>query len=302
MPVAYDHGRYWSVVFARTGSAFPNVFKRSVLFCVFAATAVVLHWFFPECIQGFGGTVLSPFQVIVAFMVGFRMNKSFGKYEAANAAVLEMHADTRKFMRRLMAYCVQGNAEVDETLIEIRRLLVLACVMMKKHVRVESSFEEERMRGLITPDELKQLTKTIVTEATNPLGDGKTDKYPSRNRPSFATSLVQMKLVKLFRDGHMSVPAPCIAGLDTLLDHVSDTLERIELLGLTIAPLPYAQVTRWINVAFLTFLPLDIIVCIAAQPATALAHQGLLLPPGTRGIWGCWEGGLRVTPPRRGGW
>ena len=80
MPVAYDHGRYWSVVFARTGSAFPNVFKRSVLFCVFAATAVVLHWFFPECIQGFGGTVLSPFQVIVAFMVGFRMNKSFGKY------------------------------------------------------------------------------------------------------------------------------------------------------------------------------------------------------------------------------
>ena len=275
MPIAYAHGRYWSVVFARTGSAFPSVFKRSFFFCVFAVTAVVLHWYFPECIQGFGGTVLSPFQVMVAFIVGFRMNKSFGKYEAANEAVLDMHADTRKFFRRLMAYCDQGNAEVDETLIEIRRLLVLTCVMMKKHVRVESSFEEELMRGLITPDELKQLTKTIATEATNPLGDGKSDKYPSRNRPSFATSLVQTKLVKLFRDGHMSsVPAPCIAGLDTLLDHVSDTVERIEFLGLTIAPLPYAQVTRWINVAFLMFLPLDIIVRIAAQPAPALAGAG----------------------------
>ena len=49
-------------------------------------------------------------------------------------------------------------------------------------------------------------------------GDGKTDKYPSRNRPSFAVYLLRKQIMGLYRAGHLPSP-PHAAGLDAVVDH-----------------------------------------------------------------------------------
>ena len=92
-----------------------------------------------------------------------------------------------------------------------------------------------------------------------PAGDGRKAAYPARNWPAVAFYHVQRELVKLFHDGHLP-SSPHAASIDALMDQLSDTLEEVELIGLTMAPLPYAQVTRWITLAFLVFLPFESVV------------------------------------------
>lgn len=229
-------------------------------------SVITLHRFKPLSLAGFDGTTLIPFQLMVAFVMGFRLIGAFNKFEAANEAVLNMHAGTRKLMNRLMCYCA-ASPEVDETLVKIRRLLVLSCVLVKKHVRVEKSFDLEARCGLVTKSELEAMTETAVTRASMPGGDGFTSRYPSRNRSSFAFYHIQHEVVKLFRDGHLPSSPHC-AGLDAVIDQLSDTLERVELIGLTMAPLPYAQVTRWITLAFLVFLPFESVAKMWSQHDT----------------------------------
>ena len=113
-----------------------------------------------------------------------------------------MHASTRKIMNRLVTYCAR-SPQLDEALIRIRRLLVLSCVLVKKHVRVEKSFYFEERCGLVTQQELKAMTKTIMLEASMPAGDGRKTTYPARNWPAVAFYHVQRELVKIFRDGHL---------------------------------------------------------------------------------------------------
>ena len=258
MPIAYEPEKFWGVVFARRGSAVPYVIKRTVTLTVIAGAVIALHRFFPNSMAGFDGTALLPFQMMVAFVMGFRLSGAFHKFESANKAVLDMHASTRKIMNRLVTYCAR-SPQLDEALIRIRRLLVLSCVLVKKHVRVEKSFYFEERCGLVTQQELKAMTKTIMLEASMPAGDGRKSTYPARNWPAVAFYHVQRELVKLFHDGHLP-SSPHAASIDALMDQLSDTLEEVELIGLTMAPLPYAQVTRWITLAFLVFLPFESVV------------------------------------------
>ena len=258
MPIAYEPEKFWGVVFARRGSAVPYVIKRTVTLTVIAGAVIALHRFFPNSMAGVDGTALLPFQMMVAFVMGFRLSGAFHKFESANKAVLDMHASTRKIMNRLVTYCAR-SPQLDEALIRIRRLLVLSCVLVKKHVRVEKSFYFEERCGLVTQQELKAMTKTIMLEASMPAGDGRKAAYPARNWPAVAFYHVQRELVKIFRDGHLP-SSPHAASIDALMDQLSDTLEEVELIGLTMAPLPYAQVTRWITLAFLVFLPFESVV------------------------------------------
>lgn len=255
MPIAYEPQKFWGVVFARRGSAVPHVIHRTMTLTCIAGIVITLHRFYPTSMAGFDGTLLLPFQMMVAFVMGFRLNGAFNKFEKANDAVLDMHASTRKIMNRLMCYCAR-SPQLDDTLMRIRRLLVLSCVLVKKHVRVEKSFYFEQRCGLITQPELKAMTKTPMIVASMPGGDGGSATYPARNWPSVAFYHLQREVSKLFRDGHLP-SSPHSSGLDALVDRLSDTLEQVELIGLTMAPLPYAQVTRWITLAFLVFLPFE---------------------------------------------
>ena len=252
------------------------------LTCI-AGIVITLHRFYPTSMAGFDGTLLLPFQMMVAFVMGFRLNGAFNKFEKANDAVLDMHASTRKIMNRLMCYCAR-SPQLDDTLMRIRRLLVLSCVLVKKHVRVEKSFYFEQRCGLITQPELKAMTKTPMIVASMPGGDGGSATYPARNWPSVAFYHLQREVSKLFRDGHLP-SSPHSSGLDALVDRLSDTLEQVELIGLTMAPLPYAQVTRWITLAFLVFLPFEGTVrcphCVLWPHAPPLRSTSSAHAPGT---------------------
>ena len=283
MPIAYEPQKFWGVVFARRGSAVPHVIHRTMTLTCIAGIVITLHRFYPTSMAGFDGTLLLPFQMMVAFVMGFRLNGAFNKFEKANDAVLDMHASTRKIMNRLMCYCAR-SPQLDDTLMRIRRLLVLSCVLVKKHVRVEKSFYFEQRCGLITQPELKAMTKTPMIVASMPGGDGGSATYPARNWPSVAFYHLQREVSKLFRDGHLP-SSPHSSGLDALVDRLSDTLEQVELIGLTMAPLPYAQVTRWITLAFLVFLPFEGTVrcphCVLGPHALPLRSTSSAHAPGT---------------------
>ena len=87
-------------------------------------------------------------------------------------------------------------------------------------------------------------------------GSGQQSLYPPRNRPSLALHFLRDEIASLFRKGHLLSP-PHAAGVDAAVDHLSSVFERVELIGLTIVPLPYAQLARWICLAFLVGIPLN---------------------------------------------
>ena len=88
--------------------------------------------------------------------------------------------------------------EGAEKVLEIRRLLLLGCVLIKQHVRDEKDLDHLCALGLLTESEKKSLN-AVVTIADGPLADGKKDRYPSKARPTFAfqqASLINHSLMK----------------------------------------------------------------------------------------------------------
>ena len=58
--------------------------------------------------------------------------------------------------------------------------------------------------GLLTREEQQLLSKQIATTALK--GDGKKDRFPSKNRPAFAFQQAQMVNHELFAAGHYKMP------------------------------------------------------------------------------------------------
>jgi len=95
------------------------------------------------------------------------------------------------------------------------------------------------------------MTKTVATVAHT---DGKKDKFPSRHRVAFVFHTLHEMTLELFEEG--VVPsAPHAAGLEKALVDMSEILERVEFLALTVLPITYAQLARLTTVIFLTVVP-----------------------------------------------
>jgi len=256
MVIAYDHSNFWGVVFTRVGSSFPRVFPRSVLLlCITSAILVPVGHTQPAALFTMRG-IAAPYRTLVAFVIGFRLNSAYGRFQQANDAVLDLHADARKLMERLITYAVEGS-DVDDALEKIRRYLVLTCVLMKKHVRVENDFTAELKCGLLQHEEHTRLTKEVASAATRPGGDGKSDRFPSRNRTAFSMQLLRREIHSLLLSKKLTASPPQGNSVDGLLDHLSDIFERVELIGLNVAPLPYTQVSSCVCVIFLMSLGFD---------------------------------------------
>ena len=74
MPIAYDPGNFWGVVFAWTGSSFPKVFLRAfMLMLVVTGTVLSICHKKPEAAVVVEG-MATPYQMLVAFLFGFRLN------------------------------------------------------------------------------------------------------------------------------------------------------------------------------------------------------------------------------------
>jgi len=94
----------------------------------------------------------------------------------------------------------------------------------------------------------------VVTIAEGPSGDGKTDTYPTRGRPTFAFQEASLINHMLMNGKHFTCPHT-YWGIETAITAMSNILEDSEHLATTRLPLPYAQVTRLLTLGFLLVVP-----------------------------------------------
>ena len=169
---------------------------------------------------------------------------------------------------------------------QVRRLLVLGCLMIKMHILGE--FKEpldatvlcaspqrlppSRHRlvtprlaappvlshgqvatGLLKKEEKESLTKKWASIASGPSGDGKKDRYPSKNRPAFAFQEASRVNCRLHRKGLYHIPHTFM-GVEAAITQMSNAFEEVEHLGTTVIPLPYAQLTQLCGVALVSHL------------------------------------------------
>ena len=256
MPIAYHPRHFLRVLLARQGSAIPRALLRSASLLPVAMLAQAC-WYF-DWLHENTANVLTPFGVLVGLMSSFRLNDAYRKWHDASHLILQLHARSRTIMSLLFAYCGDGvcTEELEPRFERIRRLLVLAAVMIKKHVRGERDFDDDLRSGLVTEEEAAFLKTEVVTVSKH---DEKKDVWPWRNRPAFVFDELHRETVQLLRDKHFGFPSPSFTGSITAsVSAMSDLFEEFEHLGMTLLPLPYAQLHRLVAVAFLLLLPFGV--------------------------------------------
>eukprot|EP00966_Prymnesium_polylepis_P210744 4879742-Prymnesium_polylepis.1 len=259
MVVAYSPLAFWTICFSfRSGmlSQLPNgllLLPVAIgVVCLEEYRPAGMHWGDAD-IQSIESVML-PFTLLVGLLTSFRVNDAYRKWSLATALVEELATGTKDVVTRLCSYC-EPTQENQETILDIRRLLVLGCVLIEKHVRNEHELDAELDSGLITLAEHEQMTVISVTTSVN---TGKMDRFPSKNRPAFAFYHAHRRLAELAR--RKAIPAPPYhMALDSCVARMSAVFNDVEVLGTTILPLPYAQVSRFVTLAFLTVLPFALV-------------------------------------------
>lgn len=221
MPVGYEPRSFFAVAFSHHGNTTWRlaILRALVLMPVSITLALLKHYGFLRVLemgQQLAGemegddddfssgasynfnVLITPFGFLIGLVTAFRLNDSFKKWDSAGQITLQMHQSTRNIISRMCAYLPDDVPEVAEKVLEIRRLLLLGCVLIKQHVRDEKDLDHLCALGLLTESEKKSLN-AVVTIADGPLGDGKKDRYPSKARPTFAfqqASLINHSLMK----------------------------------------------------------------------------------------------------------
>ena len=165
MPVAYDPLDFWGVLCSfRAGML--GMIPRSALLLPFAIGAASLEQWGPsdedkaEVFESLH-SMTGPFTVLVGLLTSFRVNDAYNKWKGAARAVDMLHAFSKEVISRLCAF-VEPTPENQASIKEIRRLLVLGCVLIQKHVKGLDDFEVELKTGLITSEELQQVQSSTA--------------------------------------------------------------------------------------------------------------------------------------------
>ena len=196
MPSRYVYlpADFWGVAFTWKGSALPKIMLRSILFTAPAIVACLVR---RDGLLGDGigpneedplarfatpevpGRLITPFALLVALLTSYRLNHAHGKWEVANGSVMVIQETSRLIISRLCAI-FPATALNKERLLRFRRLMVLGCVSIYKHVHSVKDFEAELQRKLVTKEELALFSRisTIYFEE----GHDKSDKFPTKNR------------------------------------------------------------------------------------------------------------------------
>ena len=257
MPVGYEPRHFFNVAFACAGStawhlALPRaigVLPVSITFCCLVKFDVLA---LPDDYNL--ASLALPFTLLLGLVTSFRLNDSFKKWDRATQLSLMMHRETRIILSRLCTMLPDDDPAVTAKIIEIRRLVLLGCVLLKQHVRDEKSLDMAEQVGLLTASEKRRLTET-VTMSDGPTGDGKKDKYPTRSRPTFAFQEASLLAHQLMKGKYFSCPHT-YWGIETAITTMSNILEDSEHLATSLLPLPYAQLTRLLSLGFLMVIPL----------------------------------------------
>ena len=92
---------------------------------------------------------------LTLLVTAFRLKDAFYKWERATQLILSLHMHMRAVMAQLAAYLSNEDPEVRVAVLEIRRLLLLGCVLLKAFVREEArgGLEYPLECGLLLPEE-----------------------------------------------------------------------------------------------------------------------------------------------------
>ena len=185
---------FWGVAFTTKGSALPKIMLRSIVFTAPAILAVLVRrdgylgdgigptdedsltrFTLPEV----PGRLITPFALLVALLTSYRLNHAHGKWEVANGSVMVIQETSRLLISRLCAI-FPATALNKERLLRFRRLMVLGCVSIYKHVHSIKDFDAELQRNLLTREELALFSRTSTISYEE--GHNKSDKFPTKNR------------------------------------------------------------------------------------------------------------------------
>ena len=143
MGVSYDEKKFWGVLFSRTGSTVPLTQGNVLVMTAWAAVVCVLQHF-DEITAANGGPM--PYAVLTGFlasfigiMTSFRLSDAFNRWSTANRLVLRLAGTVGEICAKLIAYLPPDDPECLEEILEMRRLMILSCVMLKMHVRCSHS-------------------------------------------------------------------------------------------------------------------------------------------------------------------
>jgi predicted membrane chloride channel (bestrophin family) len=200
------------------------------------------------------GAITLPFVTLVGLMTAFRVNDAFAKWKSGRDCIEALYTKSCEAIMRLCS-CIELNEETEEEVLRCRRLLVLGCMLIQKHVRHESGFDAELACGLITQAELEQV---LLARLSVSAVEGKVDRYPSKARPRYAFFLLLQTLWQMNQNDrfktvhyHLNVEA-CVYAMGAAFDDMVT-------LGETLMPIPYAQVSRFISIIFLFVLPFSLV-------------------------------------------
>ena len=150
MPIGYDPQNFFAVAFAfgsEKSALWPNVLPRALLLAPVSVGAYLLHWKKEEWFDGDMSKIALPVSSLIVLLLSFRLNDAYNKWERASLLVLQLQQETRNAVAALCAYLPPGK---EDDIMDIRRLLVLGCVLIWKQIQGESKeelFELEKVHA-----------------------------------------------------------------------------------------------------------------------------------------------------------
>lgn len=145
----YDPKDYWHVVFARYGSGIPSILPRALMLMPYTAGIALLDHY---GLMGDGEIVFdaiqAPFTVLLGMLIAIRISDAFRKWNEADDLMQQMHKSTRTAIGKMVAYLppLTGGPEEEQltaAVLEVRRLLVLGCVLVKNKIYLDKSDLQE---------------------------------------------------------------------------------------------------------------------------------------------------------------
>jgi len=196
-----------------------------------------------------GGALTGPFTILVGLLIAFRLGDAYKKWDLGTRCLTDLHSSANLVTSMLCCYVVKDDFTA-EALKNIRRLMILACVSIARAIRSQKELDMEQQLGLITEQEVYELTEKKMSFSV----DGKTDRYPTRNRPQAIFFRLSYEVAELWRKKHIPSPNHHLS-IENEIKKMARVCEEVEHLNMTILPLPYAQLTRLVTFLLLIILP-----------------------------------------------
>jgi len=253
----YNPEKFFETALRLSGSALIRAFWPAVV--VTCATPVwlgilALEWEMPfsngytlvgEDLYPTLDLYMEPWYLMVALLLSARLTDAHEKHMRASGVAKQLQIKTMELVSKLCVLSTPGKeARSAVALQEARRLIVLTCVLMKQHVRKESSgFDRLISSGVMTLEEERDFNKKCTRSCT----DGKLDRFPSTNRPALTFHKLRCLTRRMAIDGLLSH----WDAVDARIDSLAEVFDVIEDIQSNILPFHYAQLTRLMTLFFL---------------------------------------------------